>query len=202
MPIAPGMDDSFAFHGVRDPRHLDPRALKFGVAAFVFMLVVGLFARWAISSERTSLQRVASANAVAARQAVLQRRQLTIAEAASQTVAVPATLAPSAAALQAQHEAFAALRAAKALHHRTGTFTAAGPAALTAAQAGAVFVDGPSVQPQVVSVATTRQAWAAAVMSSEGVCYYVRVAPADVVRFGTGAVCTGAVAMSANGSEW
>lgn len=196
------MDDSFAFQGTRDPRRLDPRALKFAIAAFVFVLVTGLFARWAIASERISFHRLESANASAARQATLQRQQLTVAEAASQTVAVPATVAPSAAALQAQHEAFAALRAAKALHHRTGTFTAAGPAALTAAEAGLVFVDGPSVEPEVVSVSASERAWAAAVMSSEGICYYVRVAPTDVVRFGTGGACTGADAMRANARAW
>jgi|GEM_PF-5521318 len=196
------MDDSFAFQGTRDPRRLDPRALKFGIAAFVVVLVTGLFAQWAIASERTSFHRLDSVNAVSARQAILQGRQLAVAEAASRTVAVPATVAPSAAVLQAQHEAFAALRAAKALHHRTGTFTAAGPAALTGAESGPVFVDGPSIEPHVVSVSTSKRAWAAAVMSSEGICYYVRVASTGAIRFGIGGACTGADAMSANGSEW
>jgi hypothetical protein len=195
------MDDSFVFQGARDPRHVDPRALKFGIAAFVFVLVTGFFVRWAIVSERTSLRRLDSANAVLARLVTLPDQQLTVAE-ASQTAAVPATLAPSAAALQAQHEAFAALRAAKALHHRTGTFTAAGPAALTAVETGPVFVDGPSLEPAVVSISASKTAWAAAVMSSEGICYYVKLAPTDAVRYGTGGSCTGADAMSANASAW
>ena len=196
------MDDSFAFQGTRDPRHLNPRALKFAVAAFVFVLATGLFARWAIASERTSLHRVDSANASAARRMTLQGRQLSVSRATAATVAGTATVAPTAAALQAQHRAFAALRAAKALHHRTGTFSAAGPAALTTSMHGVVFVDGPSAGPGLVSVSASARSWAAAVMSSEGICYYVRVAPSHVVRYGIGAVCTGAAAMSAEGSAW
>jgi hypothetical protein len=139
---------------------------------------------------------------LAARQVVLENRQLAVAEAAAPTVAVPATVAPSVAALQAQHEAFAALRAAKALHRSSGTFATAGPAQLTASTAGSVFVDGPSIEPQVVSVSTSKTAWAAAVMSSEGICYYVRVAPTDAVRYGTGVACTGSDAMRASGGRW
>jgi hypothetical protein len=196
------MDDSFAFQGTRDPRRLHPRVLKLGVAGVVFLLVAAVFGGWAISSERTSFHRLEEANALAARQVVLQNRLRAVAEATSPTVAVPVTVVTSAAALQAQHEAFAALRAAKALHRSTGTFIAAGPAQLTASTAAGVFVDGPSVEPQVISVSTSKTAWAAAVMSSEGICYYVRVAPTDAIKYGTGVACTGAAAMRASGGGW
>ncbi|MEA2556490.1 MAG: hypothetical protein QOG88_28 [Actinomycetota bacterium] len=196
------MDDSFAFQGTRDPRRLHPRVLKLGLAGSALLLVTLVLGAWAVSSERTSFHRMEEANALASRQTVLQNRQLAVAEAATQTVAVAATVDPSVAALQAQHEAFAALRAAKALHRSTGTFTAAGPAELTASTAGRVFVDGPSIEPQVVSVSTSKTAWAAAVMSSEGICYYVRVAPTDAIRYGTGVACTGAAAMRASGGRW
>ena len=196
------MDDSFAFQGSRDPRQLDPRAAKFAAAAFVVVLVAGLFVRVAVASERTSFRRLQAANVAAARQATLQARQLTVAEAASQAVAVPATAGPSPAALEAQHVAFAALRAAKAVHRVTGTFAGAGPGQLSTASVGALLVDGPSTEPQIVSVSASSTAWAAAVMSSEGVCYYVRVAPTNAVRYGTGVGCTGTDAMHANGSAW
>jgi hypothetical protein len=202
------MDDSFAFQGTPDPRRVQPWAVKLGIAAIVVLVAVGLFGGWAASSEHRSLDRVQAANAAAARQASLEaeRRTLAATQAAiatpAETVAGTATVVPSAAAQQAQDEAFAALRAAKALHRTTGTFAAAGPAQLSADQAGAVFVDGPSTTPDVVSVSASPTAWAAAVMSTDGVCYYVHVARTDAVGYGSGLSCTGADAMSANRSAW
>ncbi|MEP7059935.1 MAG: hypothetical protein ABI828_04325 [Actinomycetota bacterium] len=201
------MDDSFVFQGTPDPRHVDPWVVKLGAALAVFLLVAGLFGVWAATSEHRSFSRVQVANAAAARQASLQARQQTIAEARDAAAAVEMvtgtpTVVDSTAALQAQHEAFAALRAAKELHRTTGTFTAAGPAELSTKNVGALFVDGPSTMPEVISVSARPSAWAAAVMSTDGVCYYVHVVPTDDVHYGTGIDCTGADAMSAYGSEW
>ena len=94
------MDDSFAFHGTRDPRRLDPWALRLAVAGLVLVLVAVTLMGWAVSSERTSFHRLAEENAAAARQALAQSRQSAVAQAAQPMVAVPATIAPSAAAPQ------------------------------------------------------------------------------------------------------
>lgn len=193
------MDESFAFIGTPDPRRLNPWGVRLGVAGTVVVLLASLFVTWAIASERTSLTRLDAANAASGRQVVAQNRQVAVAEAAATG---QATAAPSAAAQQAQAEAFAALRAAKALHRRTGTFAAASPAALSSTEPGAVFVDGPSPDPQIVSVAADESAWAAAVMALDGTCYYVKIAAQDPVRYGSGSACTGADAMGATGSGW
>ena len=116
------MDDSFAFHGTRDPRRLDPRALKFGIAAFVFVLVTGLFAQWAVASERTSFHRLEAARASAARQVTLQGRQLAAAQMTPEEAAVPTAAAPSAAALPEQTSVIA-------LKRRPQAVSARGPAA-------------------------------------------------------------------------
>ena len=96
------MDDSFAFQGTPDARRVEPWAVKLGIAAVVFLLAVGVFGGWAISSEHRSLDRVQAANAAAARQASLQAQQKALAAAqatpAAETVAGTATVVPSAAA--------------------------------------------------------------------------------------------------------
>ena len=112
------MDDSFAFHGTRDPRRLDPRALKFGIAAFVFVLVTGLLVQWAVASERTSFHRLEAARASAARQVTLQGRQLAAAQMTPETAAVSAAAPPSAAALPAQTSLIGAGRRPLALSAR------------------------------------------------------------------------------------
>jgi hypothetical protein len=190
------MDDSFAFRGIREPRRLDPRALRLGALAFVMTLVVGLFAHWAITSEHASFRRLSAENVAAS------SRQVAAAQAAPSPAPVLTLSTADPGDLTAQHTATTiAHRAAKILR-RTGSFAGAGPASLTEPGTPLLFVDGPSTTPQIVSVAANDTSWAAAVMSASGTCFYVTVAASGTERFGSGAACTGADALSAHGSRW
>lgn len=175
------MDDSFVFSTtVPIRRQLDPRALKAGVFLGVFVLGVGLFARWVISSERESIARA--------------DRRGSPEDIAVTQIGTPADLPASEA--DAKEAAEAAFTAARAAFSERRSFLDAGPAALTALQPGYTFVDGPSTAPRVVSIAATRHSWAASVLGPGGTCYWVRVMAGGRVSRGSGPDCTGAAALA------
>jgi hypothetical protein len=65
-----------------------------------------------------------------------------------------------------------------------------------------IFVDGPSQAPGVVSVASTKDAWGAAVMGPSGTCFLLRYASGEGVTYGAGGVCTGAEALTVTDPSW
>jgi hypothetical protein len=142
------------------------------------VLGIGLFANWVISSERESLSR---ANRSVVRSSV-EAGQI-------DDPAQP----PTADAVKAIGIAVDAARAAFTEHQ---SFLDAGPAQLSALQPGYAFVDGRSTAPSIVSVASTADAWAAAVKGSDGICHWIKATSAGDVSRGTGLECTGAAALS------
>jgi hypothetical protein len=179
------MDDGFSFHTTQRQRRLDPRALKLAIVAGVVVLVVGTFANWVVSSERASFARVRTGDASTAR-----------------VPARPSVVNPGLTTddVARGHAQIALVAAEKIV--RTGTFADVSTARLAAAHLGFTFVHGPSTEPQMISVASSRTAWAAAVMSDSSTCYYIRLRAADAVTFGTGLDCTGDAALGANDPSW
>ena len=187
------MDDTFAFRSTGRPlrRRIDPIALKAALAAFVVVLAVGLFARWVIASERASELHKPAAEHVGVQ---------TIS--GIETVASQAPAGPLPEDVAAQKVANDALAAARKLFGHGGTFADAGPGQLSGLVPGLTFTDGPSQAPSIVSIATTRDAWAAAVMSDAGTCWQVRVGAGRVSYASGGASCSGTVALRASDRTW
>jgi hypothetical protein len=103
----------------------------------------------------------------------------------------------------AQVTAREALDAARSIAHGPASVVQAGPAQLAKALPAVTFADGPSAAPEVVSVAAAGAAWAAAVMSASGRCFYVRVDDRGRVGYGSSATdCTGAAALGASAAGW
>jgi hypothetical protein len=190
------MDDTFAFRSTGRPlrRRVDPVALKAALAAFVVVLAVGLFARWVIASERASELDKPASEPVGVQ--VLQ---------GVETVAAQSPAGPLREDVVAQRVAERALRAAQKAFAKGGSFADAGPGQLTQRVRDVTFTDGPSQAPSIVSIATTGDAWAAAVLSDVGTCWQVRVSAGGKVTYGRaqGAEgCTGSGALGADERPW
>jgi len=179
------MGDAFSFHTAQRQRRLDPRALRLAIAAGLVVLVVGAFANWVITSERASFARVRTSDASTTR-----------------VTAGPSAVNPGLTTddVARGHAQIALVAAEKIV--RTGTFADVSTARLAAAHLGFTFVHGPSTEPQMISIASSRTAWAAAVMSDGSTCYFIRLRAGDAVTFGTGLDCTGDAALGANDPSW
>ena len=190
------MDDTFAFRSTGRPlrRRVDPVALKAALAAFVVVLAVGLFARWVIASERASELEKPASEPVGVQ--VLE---------GVETVAAQSPAGPLRDDVVAQRAAERALRAAQKAFAKGGSFADAGPGQLTQLVPDVTFTDGPSQAPSIVSIATTGDAWAAAVLSDVGTCWQMRVNAGGRVSYGNASeadACTGAAALDVADSSW
>jgi hypothetical protein len=188
------MDDTFAFRSTGRPlrRRVDPVALKAALAAFVVVLAVGLFARWVIASERASELEKPASEPVGVQ--VIE---------GVETVAAQSPAGPLRDDVVAQRVADRTLRAAQKAFAKGESFADAGPGQLTQLVPGITFTDGPSQAPSIVSVASTGDAWAAAVLSDAGTCWQLRVNAGGRVAYGIGAdTCTGAAALDAADPSW
>lgn len=180
------MDDSFAFRTTAPVRRqVDRRLVKAGIGAGLVLCVFAWFASWVIASERRSFSD-------------------------RPPVAIPAADATAADLDAARQDAWDALEfayvAAQDASIEGRTYVDAGPARLTELQPGFSFVDGPSTMPRIVSVASSHEVWAAAVMASDGTCLWIRATLAgEVTRLAgdvtktTGGECTGSAALSSGG---
>ena len=190
------MSDTFAFRAVPVPlrRRVRPRVVKAVAAVVVVSIGMTWCARVVIRSERASVARAerpeASANFV---------------DTISGTSLEPAAAAVAVSGddRDAQRAARDALSAARKIAAGPTAFVEAGPRQLANATRGLTFTDGPSPVPSVVSVAATGSAWAAAVMSNGGRCFYIRVGTGAGVTFGSSVLdCTGVAALEATGRAW
>jgi hypothetical protein len=181
------MDDSFAFRTtVPLRRQVDPRALKAAALVSVIVLGIGLFANWVVASERRSLARA-------------ERRG----SASEVTVTQIETVGPLPTDADAMEAVRIALVTAKAAFTEHRTFSDASTWRLAELQPGYIFVDGPSTMPRVVSVASARQAWAAAAMGPDGTCYWIRATDRWALDRGTSSEeCTGSAALTSTGQGW
>jgi hypothetical protein len=193
------MSDTFAFRSAPVPlwqriRRIDRRAVKAGLLAFVLFAGTVRFADWVIQSERASFVRAA------ARDTSIQ-----IGVIPGGLVTAPASTPASFTTedRRAQHALRRALDAARSLFRGHGTFADAGPAQLGSRVHGVTFTDGPSPVPQIVSVASSNDAWAAAARSTTGSCFEISIDGHGRVRLGTSAgACIGTAALRAGETTW
>lgn len=104
--------------------------------------------------------------------------------------------------VQAQVAARTAESAAAVAYSESGSFADAGPAQLSAFDPSATYTEVPSTGPTVVSVAATASAWAAAVLSPSGTCFWIKLDRSMTATYGTGSTCTGTDAMAAAAPNW
>jgi len=169
------MDDSFSYRATLSsgPR-FEPWVIKSVAASAVLVLGIVLFARWVVASERESFAR-----------GVQQTMPSVHVGQIDGSIRGPETDA------DAEEATRVALAAARAAIAGGGTLLAADPARLGELQPGYTFVDGPSTDPRIVSIAADRHAWAAAVLGPSGTCYWIRAHSDGSNEAGTSSVCTG-----------
>ena len=178
------VDEAFSYRTTRRLPRWEPRVVKLAVTIGVALIAVGAFGRWVSDSENASFARL---------------RAMTAAQSGA-GAQPPASAAASDA--QAQVSAVTALEIAQRALSTSVTFADASPDALNSVQSALSFQLSPSTTTNEVSMAATDSAWAAAVYSSSGTCYYVRLAAKDQVTYGTGSECSGQSALSADGTSW
>jgi hypothetical protein len=194
------VSDTFAFRAVPVPlrRRINLRVVKTILIGLVVVLGVGAFAGWAIDSERESFAREASH--ARSSQAIVR---ISYADASASGSSVTGVDGISAADKAAQDVIRQTMSRARALAGRPLDLSTAGPGQLSAHEKGVVFTDGPSLSPQIVSVAAAQSGWAAAAMSDSGLCFAVRLDGNGAVRFGTVPLaCTGTAALKVSGVSW
>lgn len=191
------MDQTFDFRAAPVPlrRRLSPRVIALAVAALIVVSAFIWFSMLVVSSERRSMERAAQSEDVTAMVGTFS---------GADDVLDEPTTAPGRLAIDstARADARTALVVARRAAAGSATFLDAGPGQLGANGAAMIFVDGPSQAPGVVSVASTRDTWGAAVMGPSGTCYLLRFAPSEGVTYGAGQVCTGAAALMVSDPSW
>ncbi|HJR98172.1 MAG TPA: hypothetical protein VJ979_09725 [Actinomycetota bacterium] len=190
------MDQAFDFRAAPVPpwRRVNPRAIALAVTACLVLSGVVSFSRWVIESERRSLELAESAGSASSIVGTISGD-----DTLDDVNQVAGELAIDA---EARADARSALQAARRLAKGRATLLDAGPAQLASIVDRLVFVDGPAQGPGVVSVASRRAAWGAAVAGTSGACYLVRHSQGDGVTYGLGRSCTGEEALAARGTSW
>jgi hypothetical protein len=173
------MDDSFNFGRQARPRvriALDPRLL----IGAVVLAVAGLGVFTVMHLFSSSGKQIAT----------VQRSEVSSADAAKDVV-VESSLQST-------------LQTAKLAYVDGGEdFTSAGSGQLSALEPSLTYTDGPSMNPSVVSLATTTTTWSAAMLSESGTCLWIHDdATTGATTFGRGTPCTGAAASAARGTSW
>ena len=102
----------------------------------------------------------------------------------------------------AQTSLTSALTAAKTLYVDTGTYEGMSPADLAGVEPAFTYTDGPSPNPNTISVATQGSSAGLAAMSPSGTCFYLRDDGAGGVTYGSGTECTGTAALGVTAASW
>ena len=191
------MDQTFNFRAAPVPlrRRANPRVIALAVAALIVVSALIWFSTLVVGSERRSMERAARSEDSTAMVGTISGADHVLDETAnvSGRLAIDST---------ARADARTALIAARRAAAGSATFLDAGPGQLGAIGSAMIFVDGPSQAPGVVSVASTRETWGAAVMGPSGTCYLLRFASGEGNTYGAGQVCTGAAALMVNDPGW
>ena len=103
--------------------------------------------------------------------------------------------------IQAQMTGQQTVQSAQGLYAQSGSFNSITPQALKAFEPTYSYTNGPSTDPNTVSVASTGSDVGLAVLSTSGRCLYAHIA-ATGVTYGTGTTCTGTVALKASSPSW
>lgn len=195
------MSDTFAFRSLPVPmrRRVNMRVIKTVIVVSMVVAAVGAFSRWIMRSEQASF--VAAAHHAAAPALGVDQRPAPT----TPDLGLPASgVVPiSTADVQVQTIVRTTLGRAEHLLRSLGSPSDAGPGRLARGSRGIIYTDGPSIGPTIVSVATTRTAWGAAVMSATGRCFAVRLDVHGLTTYGTPASsCTGTNALHVAGTSW
>jgi hypothetical protein len=178
------VDDSFAYRTtVPIRREVDPRLIRAAIGSVAALLVVIGFAGWVVASERRSLERARPDG----------RAAVPSVSPATDLAALPE---PDVTETDVETALGLAVDAARAAFAADGDFLGATPERLADLQPGYTFVDGPSTTASVVSVASTAERWAAAVLGPEATCAWTIVAVDGTDARTTGGECTGAAALA------
>lgn len=94
------------------------------------------------------------------------------------------------------------LAAAKTLFTDAGSYDGLGPADLAGIEPSLTYTDGPSTDPQTVSVAMQGNVAGMAAMSPSGICFTIRDDAVGGVTYGSGIACTGQAALTAAAPSW
>jgi hypothetical protein len=193
------MDQTFDFRAAPVPLHrrLSRRAIALVVTACLLLSGLVSFSRWVIDSERRSIARAERADAPGAIIGTLSGT-----DGATEGSELRADSFTIDAAARA--DARSVFQLARSSASGRATFLDAGPGQLGALGSSLIVVDGPAAAPGVVSVASTREAWGAAVMGPSGTCYLLRFATGDGLTYGSGVSgrCTGDEALAARDTSW
>jgi hypothetical protein len=103
--------------------------------------------------------------------------------------------------VQAQMTGQQTIQSVQTLYAQSGSFNSITPQALKAFEPTYSYTNGPSTDPNTVSVASTANEVGLAVLSPSGHCLYAHIAAAGVT-YGSGTTCTGAVALKASSPSW
>jgi type IV pilus assembly protein PilA len=95
-----------------------------------------------------------------------------------------------------------AMAAAKSLYLDKLTYEGSGPADLAGVEPSFTYTDGPSPDPQTISVAMQGSVAGLAAMSPSGTCFYLKDDEAAGTTYGSGIECTGTAALSAAAPSW
>jgi len=194
-----GMDQTFNFRAAPVPLHrrLSPRAIALVVTACLFLSGLASFSRWVIDSERRSMARAERADAPGAIIGTLSGSDAAAADSGplADSFAIDAA---------SRADARSALELARTSASGRATLLDAGPGQLGGLTSALIFVDGPAAAPGVVSVASTSEAWGAAVAGPSGTCYLLRFSTEQGLAYGSGVggECTGDEALTARDPSW
>jgi hypothetical protein len=193
------MDQTFNFRAAAVPLHrrLSPRAIALVVTACLVLTGLVSFSRWVIDSERRSMARAERAHAHGAIIGTLPGTDgaMEASDLLADSFAID---------VAARADVRSAFQLARSGASGRATFLEAGPGQLGALGSPLIFVDGPAAAPGVVSVASTTDAWGAAVVGPSGTCYLLRFATGEGLAYGSGLAgeCTGEEALAARDLSW
>jgi len=83
-----------------------------------------------------------------------------------------------------------------------GSFSALTPQELENYEPSLTWTGGASTGPEIVSVASTDTAFAAAALSDSGTCLWLKQNASGATTYGSGQPCTGKAAMAASAASW
>jgi hypothetical protein len=93
------------------------------------------------------------------------------------------------------------IQSVEGLYAQSGSFNSITAQALKAFEPTYSYTNGPSTDPNTVSIASTASDVGLAVLSTPGRCLYAHITAAGVT-YGSGTTCTGTVALKASSPSW
>lgn len=93
------------------------------------------------------------------------------------------------------------IQSVEGLYAQSGSFNSVTAQALKAFEPTYSYTNGPSTDPNTVSIASTASDVGLAVLSTPGRCLYAHITAAGVT-YGSGTTCTGTVALKASSPSW